>query len=373
MGTGRYQRLVEGLLSPAGIIINGNNPWDIQIKDKRFYRRVIKEGSLGLGESYMEGWWECERLDEFFCKLLPSNPEEKVKRNLNLVLHALLAVFINPGSRSRAFRIGERHYDIGNEHYIHMLDGRMIYSCGYWKDASDLNSAQEAKLDLICGKIGLQSGDKVLDIGCGWGEFASYAAKKYAVEVVGVTVSKGQAELGKELCKGLPVEIRLQDYRDIKGKFDHIVSVGMFEHVGCKNYSTYMEIAHHCLKEEGLFLLHTIGAGQTRVVNDPWLEKYIFPNSLIPSMKQITASVEGLFVVEDWHNFGADYDATLMAWFKNFDSSWHKLKEKYDKRFYRMWKYYLLSSAAVFRSRHFQVWQIVLSKNGVLGGYRAVR
>lgn len=369
----KFKNTIQAYLSPAGITINGDNPWDIRVMNDKFYQRVLCEGSLGLGESYMEGWWECDRLDDFFYRLLPTNPEKKVKRNLKFILHLLLPIIFNPGSRSRAFQIGERHYDIGNELYRHMLDRRMLYSCGYWKDAPDLDSAQEAKLDLICRKIGLQSGNKVLDIGCGWGGFAKYAAEDYGASVVGITVSKEQVSLARERCRGLPIEIRLQDYRDVDEKFDNIVSIGMFEHVGHKNYRTYMEMAHKCLQDDGLFLLHTIGNNESYVTTDPWLGRYIFPNSMTPSMKQVSASVEGLFVMEDWHNFGFYYDATIMSWFKNFDRSWDKLIGMYDDRFYRMWKYYLLSCAGSFRSRHMQVWQIVFSKKGVPGGYKPIR
>jgi cyclopropane-fatty-acyl-phospholipid synthase len=373
MKTDKVKKIVQDILSPAGITINGNQPWDIQINNEQFYQRVLSDGSLGLGESYMDGWWDCEHLDDFFCKIIPSQPEDKIKKNWKLLFHILGAAIVNKGTKSRAFQVGERHYDIGNELYKNMLDRRMVYSCAYWKDAENLHDAQEAKLDLICRKLGIRPGDRILDIGCGWGSFAKYAAEEYGVEVVGITVSKEQAELGKKLCKGLPIEIRLQDYRDVDDRFDHIVSVGMFEHVGCKNYRTYMKAVHRCLKDEGLFLLHTIGNKQSRAANDLWFERYIFPNYFIPSIKQISAAIERLFVVEDWHDFGADYDATLIAWFKNFDSSRDKLKERYDERFCRMWKYYLLSCAGAFRSRYMQVWQIVLSKNGVPGGYRSIR
>src|SRR3989339_1151753 len=373
MGNDKYKRLVEAILSHAGIIINGNNPWDIRIKAGGFYRRAVKEGNLGLGESYMDGWWECERLDEFFYKLLLSNPEEKVKRGLKLILMDLNSVIFNLSRKSRAFQIGERHYDIGNELYRHMLDRRMIYSCGYWKGSANLDSAQEAKLDLLCRKIGLRPGDKVLDIGCGWGGFAKYAAEKYGASVVGITVSKEQVSLAREHCRDLPIEIRLQDYRDVNEKFAHIVSVGMFEHVGHKNYRTYMEAVYKCLKDGGLFLLHTIGDARSNAAVNPWLAKYIFPNSMIPSMKQISASVEGLFVIEDWHNFGVYYDPTLMAWFHNFDRNWQQLRSTYSDRFYRMWKYYLLSCSGGFRSRYMHVWQVVFSKKGVPGGYCAIR
>jgi len=374
MTANKLRDIVQDILSPAGVTINGDKPWDIRIKDDRFFHRVMSDGSLGLGEAYMDGWWESERLDDFFAKILPTQPEDKIKKNWRLLFRIFGEVILNPGRKSQAFQIGEKHYDKGNELFQAMLDKRMIYSCAYWKNSTDLDEAQEAKLDLICRKLGLKPGDRILDIGCGWGGLAKYAAENYEVEVVGITVSKEQASLGTELCKGLPVEIRLQDYRDIDEKFDHVVSVGMFEHVGHQNYRAYMKKAHNCLKNGGQFLLHTIGRDDVSTLTvDQWLGKYIFPNSLIPSMKQITTAMEGLFIVEDVHNIGFNYDATLMSWVKNFDNNWDKLKEAYDKRFYRMWKYYLLSSAGTFRSRCLQVWQIVLSKKGVPGGYKSVR
>ena len=370
MGACALRQSIKEIFSAAGISINGTNPFDIRIKDERFYKRVTAEGSLGLGESYMEGWWDCESLDDFFCRLMCSNAEDKVKQNWRLLMRAAL---LNLNCKSRAFQVGERHYDIGNELYQNMLDKRMTYSCGYWKDANNLDEAQESKLDLICRKLNLQPGDRILDIGCGWGSFVKYAAEKYGVKAVGITVSEKQAVLAKQMCAGLPVEIRLQDYRELDEKFDHIVSVGMFEHVGYKNYRSYMETAGKCLDDDGLFLLHTIGESCSKVAMEPWFDKYIFPNSLIPSLKQISAAIEKIFVMEDLHNFGIYYDPTLASWFNNFNRSWDALKNQYDGRFYRMWKYYLLSCAGSFRARCLQVWQIVLSKKGVPGGYRPIR
>jgi len=367
------KNIVEDILAPAGIAINGNQPWDIQVHNEAFYRRVLRDGSLGLGESYMDGWWDSEHLDEFFTRIIPSRPEDKIRKNWKLMIYSLIERLRNKGRQSRAFQIGERHYDIGNDLFQNMLDQRILYSCAYWKEADNLNDAQEAKLELICGKLGIRTGDKVLDIGCGWGSFAKHAAEQYGAHVVGITVSKEQARFAEDHCAGLPVEIRLQDYRDLDETFDHIVSVGMFEHVGCKNYRTYLEVAHRCLRDGGLFLLHTIGSRRSNIAGDAWVEKYIFPNYVLPSMKQISSAVENLFVVEDWHNFGADYDKTLTAWFRNFDAAWVALRSKYSERFYRMWKYYLLSCAAAFRSRDLQVWQIVLSKDGVPGGYSSIR
>jgi cyclopropane-fatty-acyl-phospholipid synthase len=279
----------------------------------------------------------------------------------------------NLQSFRRAFEVGEKHYDIGNDLFSKMLGETMIYSCGYWKEADGLDAAQKNKMDLICRKLDLRPGQRILDIGCGWGSFAKYAAENYGVSVVGITISKEQREFAENLCKGLSVEFRLQDYRDLDEKFDHIVSVGMIEHVGFKNYRNYMEVAKRCLKTDGLFLLHTIGSMKSGSGTDPWTNRYIFPNGMIPSLKQLAKSVEGLFVIEDVHNFGSYYDNTLMAWCANFEAAWPELKTKYDKRFYRMWKYYLLSCAGAFRARSLQLWQIVLSSDGVSGGYETVR
>jgi cyclopropane-fatty-acyl-phospholipid synthase len=373
MKTDKVEDIAKKLLSLAEIKINGNDPWDIRVRDEKFYRRVLSQGSLGLGEAYMEGWWDCEALDEFFFRVIRSQIQNKIKKNWSLIYEVLLARGLNMQSRKRAFQIGEKHYDLGNELFINMLDKRLVYSCAYWKDATTLDSAQENKLELICRKLGLQTGMKILDIGCGWGSLAKYAAEKYRVNVVGVTVSREQVELAQTLCKNLPVEIRLQDYREVDEIFDRIVSVGMIEHVGYKNYRIYMEIVHRCLKGDGLFLLHTIGGNKSVTSVDPWMNRYIFPNGMLPSIKQLGQSIEGLFVMEDWHNFSADYDKTLIAWYANLEKSWDKLKPNYDERFHRMWKYYLLSCAGAFRARSNQLWQIVLSKNGVSGGYKSIR
>jgi len=321
----------------------------------------------------MDGWWDAPILDQFFYKVLGAHLDQKFHLTTAFILSVAKAHIFNLQSGSRAFVVGEEHYDLGNDLYEAMLDKRMVYTCGYWKDAKTLDEAQEAKLDLVCKKIGLKKGDRILDIGCGWGSFAKYAAEKYEASVVGITVSKEQAVLARERCSGLPVEIRVQDYRDVDEEFDHIVSLGMFEHVGVKNYRTYFEVARRCLKDGGLFLLHTIGGNVSGHSTDPWIEKYIFPGGMLPSVAQIGKASEKLFVMEDWHNFGADYDKTLMAWFANFDSAWPTLKEKYGDRFYRMWKYYLLSCAGGFRARDFSLWQIVLSKEGVEGGYKSIR
>jgi len=338
--------VLRELLSLADIEVNGSDAWDIQVRDQRFFQRVLQDSSLGLGESYMEGWWDCQAIDELINRVLRANLDEKVKNESRLWFQVARAKLLNRQSKGRAYEVGIRHYDLGNELYQSMLDNRMTYSCGYWKNAANLDEAQEAKLDLVCKKVGLKPGMKVLDIGCGWGSFAKFAAEKYNVQVTGVTVSKEQLALGLELCKGLSVELRLQDYREVKGKFDAVISIGSFEHVGTKNYKTYMQVVDRCLKESGVALIHTIGSNRSLSTGEPWTDKYIFPNGVLPSITQIGAAMEEAFVMEDWHNFGPYYDKTLMAWHANFEDSWPKLERQYDDRFYRMWKYYCFPALA---------------------------
>ncbi|HJU99309.1 MAG TPA: cyclopropane fatty acyl phospholipid synthase [Burkholderiaceae bacterium] len=365
----RLYDTASSLLATAGIAINGNAPWDIQLRQKGVLERVFDQGNVGLGEAYMDGAWEAERLDEFFCRLLRARLDQQVQP-VRLLAHALSAKLFNLQTRRRAWQVGKVHYDLGNEFYAAMLDPRMTYTCGYWKGAKTLTAAQEDKLDLICRKLDLRPGMRVLDIGCGWGSFMRFAAEYYQVSCVGVTISREQAQWGREHSLGLPLEYRLQDYRELDERFDRIVSIGMFEHVGHKNYRTYMEVAHRCLKDDGLFLLHTIGKNVRASVPDPWIDKYIFPNGALPSIGQIGDAVDGLFVAEDLHNFGADYDKTLMAWCRNFESAWPRFSAQLGERFYRMWRYYLLSCAGAFRARDIQLWQWVFSRQGITGGYR---
>jgi cyclopropane-fatty-acyl-phospholipid synthase len=371
-GRNHSRDTIEALLTLSGIQINGPCPGDIQVHREELYSRVLAKGSLGLGESYMEGWWDCGALDQFFERILRANLECRVQpwREIFAVLQARVLNLQRP---SKAFEIAERHYDLGNDLYQAMLDKHLIYSCGYWKNAATLDQAQEAKVDLIARKLNLQPGMRVLDIGCGWGGTAKLLAERHGVEVTGITVSKEQARFALDFCRDLPVNIRVMDYRDLAGNFDCVLSVGMFEHVGYKNYRTFMEVVRRILKPDGLFLLQTIGANTPSKRTDPWLHRYIFPNSMLPSPDKITSAIENRFVLEDWHSFGPDYDRTLLAWFQNFDAHWNSLKAKYGGRFYRMWKYYLLSCAGGFRARKHQLWQLVLSPQGRSGGYASCR
>ncbi len=359
----------ERLLVPAQITINGAAPWDIRVHNTALYDRVLRGGSMALGESYMDGWWDVERLDEFFCRILAARIDRNVRFAPSSMLAILRAHFrITP---QQSFIVGQEHYDRGNDLYAAMLGPTMAYTCGYWQLATTLEEAQVAKLDLVCRKLKLRPGMSVLDIGSGWGSFAHYAAEQYGVSVTGVTISVEQVEFARQWCRGLPIEFKLCDYRHATGQYDRVVSLGMFEHVGRRQYRTFMDVVDRRLAPDGLFLLHTIG-GAAGNEPDPWVEKYIFPNGVIPSLEQIHRASEPGWIFEDGHNFGADYDPTLMAWRQNFIQAWPQLAAKYGQRFYRMWEYWLCASAGSFRARHSQLWQLVFSR-GIRGGYRSVR
>ncbi len=364
----RYRKRLEAILAACDIRIDGDRPWDIHIRNDKFYSRLFADGMLGVGEGYMDGWWECEQIDEMICRAYRGQVNRRI-RPVSDILFALQARLMNLQRKTRAFQVGERHYDLGQDLFRAMLDKRMIYSCAYWKDADTLDEAQEHKLDLIARKLRLEPGMKVLDIGCGWGGALHYFADKYGVSGVGVTISRDQHETASKLCSGLPVEIRLQDYRELDERFDRIYSIGMFEHVGYKNYRAYLELVRRCLKPGALFLLHTIGSLRTNVKTDAWIHKYIFPNGQLPSAKQIATATDNVLSMEDWHNFPQDYDRTLMCWHDNFSAAWENLRGNYDERFFRMWRYYLLACAGGFRARGIQLWQIVFSADGVLTGY----
>ena len=377
VASGKLRNRFADLLARADVRLDGGRPWDVRVRDERLFRRVALDGLLGLGDAYVDGWWDCDAVDELFARSLRSNLPARLPVSRSSIAYVLRHRLLNVQSRPRARRNGRDHYDRGNDLFRAMLDRRMVYTCAFWRDAADLDAAQEAKLEMACRKIGLRPGQRVLDVGCGWGSFAKYAAERHGAEVVGVTVSPEQVRLGRELCAGLPVELRLQDYRDVTGTFDHVVSLGMFEHVGPKNHRAYFQKVRQLLAPDGLFLLQTIsvrdGGPSLRDGELVWFERHIFPGAILPSLAQLGAGIDGLFTLEDLHNFGADYDLTLMSWDANFQRAYpalHDADPACDGRFRRLWSYYLLAAAGAFRARRYSLWQAVLSPNGVAGGWR---
>lgn len=362
---GRARDVCTELLAGAGITVDGPKTWDIKIHDERVWSRVLRDGTLGAGETYMDGWWDSGALDQTIQRLQQIDLVDALRDNWAIVPHVLKARALNLQTFRRAFGNGQHHYDIGNELYEAMLDRRLLYTCALWSTgARTLDEAQEAKLELVCKKVGLRPGMRVLDLGCGWGGFAAYAAERHGVEVVGVTVSREQVRFAKERFAHLPIDIRLDDYRNVTGSYDAVVSIGLMEHVGPKNYRRYMELVDRCLAPGGVAFVHTIGGNRSTTQIDPWFHKYIFPNSALPSLPQLVTAMEHIFVVEDVHNLGEDYDPTLMAWYQRFHAAWPELRARYDDRFYRMWKFYLLASAGSFRARAQQLFQIVMTRPG---------
>lgn len=372
-GTVSLRSRISTALAKADITLDGDRAWDVRVRDERCLRRILMEGSLGLGESFVDGWWDCEDLSGFFTRLLRARLDETGGSVPHRLLPALARRVLNPQRPSRVHEVAERHYNLDPDLFRAMLGDECVYSCAYWRHATTLEEAQTAKIDLVCRKLGLTPGMRVLDIGCGWGAAAKHAASRYGVQVTGITISSEQAEVARRRCHGLPVDIRLQDYRSLDGRFDRIFSIGMFEHVGPRNYVTFMRKVRSCLADDGLFLLHTIGADHSATSLDAWLDRYIFPNAVIPSARLLTAATEGSFVIEDWHAFGPDYDRTLMEWHRRLDASWPSFGERYTPAVRRLWRYYLHSCAGSFRARRNQLWQLVLSPHGIPGGHVAVR
>lgn len=371
--------LFSAYLEKAGISINGSKPYDIRINDESMFKRVKFNPALAVGESYMKGEWDCDRLDELFDKICQNRLDQQFDDKWLITLSSLVNTLVNFQSHSRSKQVAEKHYNLGNEFYKDMLGKSMAYTCAYWKNAASLDEAQYNKFDLVCRKVHLKPGDNVLELGCGWGSMAKFMAEKYGCNVVAVNISTEQVRHARQICQNLPVKVYLADYRDdhlynpSQTRFDKVVSVGLCEHIGHKNYRHFIELVRRNIKDEGLFLLHTIGKNDSTSYVNPWINKYIFPNGILPSIKLLGAAFENLFVLEDFHNFGADYDKTLMAWYDNFIANWDKHKKSYDETFFRLWSYYLLSCAGGFRARSMHLWQMVLSPNGVPGGYESVR
>ena len=360
-----FKRQALKLLESADVRPGGGRPWDLIVHDERMYRRSILGGTLGFGEAYMDGWFDAPAMDQMFERVMGGDLRDKLwALRFSQCAQALHNKLVNRQSKDRADMVAKTHYDAGNDLYERMLDPLMMYSCAYWQGgANDLAEAQVAKLDLIARKLELQPGMKVLDIGCGWGGAACHMATKYGVSVVGITVSEEQLVLAQERGQGLDVHFRIQDYRDLQEKFDAIYSIGMFEHVGHRNYDAYFRIAKQCLNPRGRFLLHTIGDHRGGGHVDPWIDRYIFPNGQLPSLELLARAAEPYFTIEDVHNFGPDYDKTTMAWTRNFEAAYPDLDhDRYDERFRRMFIFYLTSAAAGFRVRINQLWQVLLGQ-----------
>lgn len=361
-----YKKFYLCMLSKYDIrLIDANNSkemetkrdWDIIVYNYDKLWEGAYNGTLGIGEAFVNKYWDCKSLDILYTELMDM---QKIISKLNNKIDTTN----NLQTREKSFEVQNIHYNIDYNFYTKMLGPSMAYSCGYWKNANTLDEAQFNKFKLICEKLELKRTDHVLDIGCGYGSLMLYITQNYGCKCTGVNISKEQLRYAKKLCKDYPITFLECDYRDIPNyKYDKIVSVGFCEHVGYKNYDKFMDVVEKNLKDDGLFLLHTIGGNVSTTCGDAWLDKYIFPNGMLPSISQLSKAMEGKFVMEDWHNFGLDYDKTLMSWYDNYTHAKNNGNIVVSDKFDRIWKYYLLSCAGCFRSRLCQLWQIVLSKS----------
>jgi cyclopropane-fatty-acyl-phospholipid synthase len=376
-----FKPLLASLLEGSGVRIDGGRPWDIRVHRDRLYRRALR-GSLGIGEAYIDGDWDCDALDELFRRVLSSSAQKKPLIRAARAFKALQSRFSNLQTPRRSRAVAEEHYDIDHRMYALFLGPWNQYTCCFFDGTDDLEQAEVSKLEMLCDKLELKPGDRLLDIGCGWGGFAKYAASTRGCEVTGISLSEEQIRFAVEYTRGLPVAIRKLDYRALPGSglapFDKISIVGMLEHVGYKNYATIMAVVHQMLKPDGLLLLHTISNCEKTTVVDPWIERYIFRNSMAPAMGQLADAAEGRFVVEDWENYGHYYVPTLQAWHDRFNANWDRIralptKRPFDERFRRLWNYYLMSSKAAFEVEQLHLWQLVMTRrHSGRGVYRRV-
>lgn len=339
------------------------------IKDPDVYRRVLVQGDLGLGESYMDGQWESNDLEAFVAEMLKL---EVVKKDLGLLGLPLLSsaivgsvswlLFPTNLSASGAKQNIAKHYDISMKLYEQMLGPTMQYSGAYYHAPDmSLEAAQIAKMRLVAEKLDLKPGMKVLELGCGFGALADLMATEYGVEVTGVTLSEDQHAYAKKHFKNGKVDIRLQDYRSMTGQFDRIYSVGIFEHIGRNCYETYFEKCQELLKDDGIMVIHTIGFCRSGQWNHGgWMNTYIFPGAELPTMSHFTQQFQEQWHLEDWQSFGVSYAKTLRAWKDNLNN-WQGLEE-FDQSFRRMWEYYLMCCAASFQARRTKLWQLVYTK-----------
>jgi cyclopropane-fatty-acyl-phospholipid synthase len=344
----------------------------MRLTDPTLYRKLFTNPELAAGEAYMDGRmsFESSTLRDFLTLFsvnrlsLGSYPLQKVLRTVSRGLKR----FQQANPVGKAQRNVAHHYDIGNDFYRLFLDRGMQYSCAYFlSDDDTLEEAQQNKLRLIASKLDLKPGQKVLDIGSGWGDMVLYLARMADIKAVGVTLSKEQCKLANEKAKALGVADRvrfeLRDYRDLTERFDRIVSVGMFEHVGVHHYGEFFAKVNDLLTDDGVMLLHSIGHMSPPGTASPWLRKYIFPGAYSPALSEVFTAVEqNSLWVTDLEFLRLHYAKTLAHWDARFQANRAKVAEMYDERFCRMWEFYLISAEMMFRTGSQLVFHMQLAK-----------
>jgi cyclopropane-fatty-acyl-phospholipid synthase len=349
-------------------------PLTLKILNKKLNYKLLINPELSFPEAYMNGEIKIENgtLLDFLNLTFKNLGRSEINTTgyfIKKILHAY-RFLTNFNLPLRSKKNVEHHYDLGEELYNLFLDKKFrMYSCAYWKSTEEsLEQAQQNKINHIIKKLDLRTGQKVLDIGCGWGGLCFEMAKQSECEVTGITLSKNQYEYcikkSKELKLDNQCHFELLDYRHLKGKFNRIVSVGMVEHVGRKFYKTFFKKINDLMTEDGLSLIHTIGSTEPKSPPQPWISRYIFPGGLVPSGSDLIDAIEktGL-VLTDMESLIRHYDQTLKAWLERFQDNRSKAKKMYDERFCKMWEFYLASCSAAFKYRDLLVYQLQIAKN----------
>ena len=346
----------------------------MRLTDRKLYRTLVFNAELAAGEAYMDGTMRFENGSTLkdFLTLFSIN---RLSLGSYPIQKALRAVKMRFRNRQQSNRKGQaqqnvaHHYDVGNEFYKLFLDENMLYSCAYFREEGEtLEQAQRNKLRLLASKLGLRPGMKVLDIGCGWGDLALYLAQLEDVEVLGVTLSKEQQALASQRAKAAGLEGRvrfeLRDYRDVDERFDRIVSVGMFEHVGVSHYDEFFKKLNALMPDDGVAVIHSIGHMSPPGMASAWLRKYIFPGAYSPALSEVFSVVEqNSLWVTDLEFLRVHYATTLKHWVDRFEMNRDKVVALYDERFARMWEFYLISCEMMFRTGSQLVFHMQLSRS----------
>lgn len=344
----------------------------MRLSDRSLYHKLVFNPELNAGEAYMDGRmsFEDSTLRDFLTLFslnrlsLSSYPLQKVLRRVSRMFKK--GQQANPIGKAQ--QNVAHHYDLGNDFYKLFLDEGLQYSCAYFtNDDNTLEQAQRNKLRLLAAKLNLSPGLKILDIGCGWGDLALYLARLADVEVVGVTLSKEQFELANARARkaGLDKRVRfeLKDYRKVEDRFDRIVSVGMFEHVGVHHYGEFFGKINELMDDDGLALIHSIGHMSPPGTASPWLRKYIFPGAYSPALSEVFEVVEqNSLWVTDLEFLRLHYAKTLAHWAQRFEANRDKVEAMYDARFARMWEFYLISAEMMFRTGSQLVFHMQLAR-----------
>jgi len=356
------RRAVEQVFEGAGVRCNGSRLFDPQILDDRFYTACATRGTLGFGESYVANWWACDDLEELAYRLTVSRINQVGRFAPLLAMSYLVSLLRNNQTLERSRRVADRHYNIGNDLFFSFLGRYRNYSCALFEGTESLDAAQKAKMERICELLELSERDHLLDVGGGWGHLARHAALQHGCTVTSINIADEQITYAREMCAGLPVDVRKCDYRQLTGRYTKAAVVAMFTHVGSKNHRTFFECIHRCLPEGSRLVMETVGSSHSNVTLEPWTERHIFPGGVVPSLRQIDHAASGLFVRGYTREFGSHYVLTLRAWYDNLMAAWPELSTRYSESTLRTFEYFFLTVAGTFRAGRLKHWHLVMSK-----------